>query len=82
MEIAQFLSASKIKKALQKLFIIWVLNKVKSEQFDKQLFLGGSHKENDAMGISFVNGLVSVESLLECIHEEADGRIFPMQTTQ
>ena len=68
MEIAQFLSASKNKTALQKLIIKWVLNKVKSEQFDKLLFLGGLHKENNAMCVNFVNGLVSVERLLECIH--------------
>ena len=74
-EIAQFLSAWKNKAALQKLFIKWVLNKVNSEQFDKPLFLGDSHKENDAMCVSSVNGLVSVERLLECTHKEADGRI-------
>ena len=75
-EIDQFWSVSKNKTALQELFIKWVLNKVKSEQFDKSLFLGGSHKENDAMCVSFVNGFVSVERLLECTHEEADDRIF------
>ena len=31
------------------LFTKWILNKVKSEQFDKPLYLGGSHKENYAM---------------------------------
>ena len=34
------------------------------------------HKENDAMCVSFVNGLVSVERLLECTHGEAENRIF------
>ena len=67
---------SKNKAALQQLFTKWVLNKVKSEQFDKPLFLGGSHKENNTMCVSFVNGLVSVERLLECTHEETDDRIF------
>ena len=43
---------------------------------NKLLFFGGSHKENDAICVSFVNGLVSVEMLLECTHEEAVGRIF------
>ena len=28
------------------------------------------------MCVNFVNGLVSVERLLECTHEEADDRIF------
>ena len=28
------------------------------------------------MYVSFVNGLVSVERLLECTHEDADDRIF------
>ena len=55
---------------------MWVLTKVKNEQFDKPLFLGGSHKENDGMCVSFVNGLISVERLLEWIHEKADDRIF------
>ena len=41
---------------LKQLFTKLVLNKVKSEQFDKSLFLGGSHKENGAMCVSFVNG--------------------------
>ena len=41
---------------LKQLFTKLVLNKVKSEQFDKLLFLGGSHKENGAMCVSFVNG--------------------------
>ena len=75
-EIDRFWFASKNKTALQQLFTKWVLNKVKSEQFDKSLFLGGSHKENDAMCVTFVNGFVSVERLLECTHEEADDRIF------
>ena len=76
MEIDRFWFVSKNKTALQQLFTNWVLNKVKSEQFDKPFFLGGSHKENHAMCFSFVNGLVSVERLLKCTHEEADDRIF------
>ena len=75
-EIDRFWSVSKYKTAIQQLFTNWVLNKVKSEQFDKSLFLGGSHKENNAMCVSFVNGLVSIERLLECIHEEADDQFF------
>ena len=63
-ETDQFWSASQNKTALEQLFTKWVLNKVKSEQFDKLLFLGGSHKQNDAMCVSFVSGLGSVESLL------------------
>ena len=42
-EIDRFWSVSKNKKAIQQLFTKWVLNKVKSEQFDKPLLLGGSH---------------------------------------
>ena len=76
-EIDWFWSVSKNKTALQQLFTKWVLDKIKSEQFDKTLFLGGSHKKNDAMSVSFVNGLVGVERLLECTHEEADDQIFP-----
>ena len=71
-EIDGFWSVSKKKAALQQLFTKWVLNKVKSEQLDKSLSLGGLHKGNDAMCVSFVNGLVSVERLLRCSHEEAD----------
>ena len=73
--IDRFWSVSKNKTALQQFFTKWVLNKVKSEQFDKPLFWGDSHKENNAMCVSFVNGLVSVERLLKCTHEEADDRI-------
>ena len=43
-EIDQYWSASQNKTALEQLFTKWLLNKVKSEQFDKPLFLGGSHK--------------------------------------
>ena len=75
-EIDRFWFVSKNKTALQQLFTNWVLNKVNSEQFDKPFFLGGSHKENHSMCVSFVNGLVSVERLLKCTHEEADDRIF------
>ena len=64
-EIDRLWSVSKNKTSLQQLFTKSVLNKVKSEQFEKPLFLSGSHKENDAMCISFVNGLVRVERLLE-----------------
>ena len=69
-------SVSKKKTALQQLFTKWVLNKVKSEQFDKPLFLGDFHKESDGICVSFVNWLVSVERLLECTHKEADDRFF------
>ena len=48
-EIDRFWSVSKNKTALQQLFTKWVLNKVKSEQPDKLLFLGGLHKENNVM---------------------------------
>ena len=41
-------------------------------EFYKPLFLGGLHKENDAMCDRFISGLVSVEKFLECTHEEAD----------
>ena len=74
-KIDWFWSVSKNKTALRQLFTNWVLNQVKSEQFQKPLFLGGCHKENDAMCVSFVNRLVSVESLLECTNGEADDRI-------
>ena len=82
MEIDLFSSVSKNKTALQQLFAKWVPNKVKFEQFDEPLFLGGSHKENNAMCVSFVNGLVSVKRLLECTLEEANNRNFSMHTTQ
>ena len=71
-EIDRFWSVSKNKTALQQLFTKWVLTKAKSEKFDKLLFFGSSHKEKDAMCVSFFNGLVSVERLLGCTHEEVD----------
>ena len=70
MVIDRFWSVSKNKTGLQQHFTKWVLNKVKSEQFDKPLFLGDLHKEHDAMYVSFISGLVSVERLIT--HEEAD----------
>ena len=70
MVIDRFWSVSKDKTGLQQHLKKWVLNKVKSEQFDKPLFLGGLHKEHDAMYVSFISGLVSVERLIT--HEEAD----------
>ena len=82
MEIDRFWSVSKNKTALQQLFTKWVLNNVKSEQFDKMLFLGGLHKENDAMCVSFVNRLVSIERLLEYTHKEAIDQFFSTQTMQ
>ena len=33
----------------QQLFTKWILNKIKSEKFDKPLFSSGSHKENHPM---------------------------------
>ena len=74
MEIDRFWSVSKNETVIQQIFTKWVLNKVKSEQFDKPLFLGGLHKEHDAMYVSFISGLVSVERLIT--HEEADDWIF------
>ena len=47
-EIDRFWPISKNKTALKQLFPKWIHNKVKSEQFDKLLLLGGSHKEKDA----------------------------------
>ena len=76
MEIDGFWSVSKKKTALQQLLTKWVLNKVKSEQLDKPSFLGGLRKGNGAMCVSFVNGLVSVERLLKCTHEDANDRFF------
>ena len=72
MEIDRFWSVSKNKTALQQLFTKWVLTKAKHEKFDKLLFFGSSHKEKDAMCVGFFNGLVSVERLLGCTHEEVD----------
>ena len=56
LEIDRIWTVSKNKKAMQRLFTKWILNKVESEKFDKQLFLGGLHKENDVMCVSFVIG--------------------------
>ena len=76
MEIDRSWSVSKNKTALKQLFTKWILKNVKSKQFDKPLFLSGSHKEKVAICVSLVNGLASVERLLECTLDEADDRIF------
>ena len=63
-EIDWLWSVSKNKIALQQLFTKRVLNKIKSEQFDKPLFLCGSHKENDAMDL--VEVLPAINALTGC----------------
>ena len=75
-ETERFWSLSANKTALQQLFIQWILKQVKHSNFDKVLYLGGSHKENDAICLSHTNGLITKERLLQCYHEEADDRIF------
>ena len=75
-ELDRFWPVSKNKIALQQLFTQWTLKKVKSENFEKLLFLVGSHKEGDTMCYSLINGFVTEERLLECTHEEANDRIF------
>ena len=81
-EIDRFWSVSKNKTALQLFTQSGYSARLKVNNWIKPLFLGGSHKENDAMCVSFVSGLVSVEKLLEFTREEDDNRIFSMQTTQ
>ena len=68
------------KRRLQQFFTQWILQKCQDENFDKTLFLGGSHKESDTICYSLIDGLVNKEKLLKCMHEEADDRIFFMQT--
>ena len=46
-EIDRFWPVSKNKTVLPQLLTKWALRKVESENFDKALFLGGSHEEND-----------------------------------
>ena len=74
-EMERFWSLSANKTALQQLFIQWILVKTKQTNFDKVLYLGGSHKENDAICLSYTNGSITKERLLQCYHEEADDRI-------
>ena len=69
-EIDRLWSVSNNRSARQQLFTKWILKNVKSEQFDELLFLGGSHKENDARCVSLVTGLVSVERITEYTHKE------------
>ena len=75
-DIDRFWPVAKNKVALQQLFTKWTIEKVYREDFGKSLFLGGSHKESDAMCYSIINSSVNTERLLECSHEEADDRIF------
>ena len=42
---------------------------------NKQIFLGGSHREGDTLCFSVCNGAVTAERLLHCSYEEADDRI-------
>ena len=43
--------------------------------FDKQIFLGGSHKEDETRCFSLCNRTVKAEPLLKRTHEEADDRV-------
>ena len=63
------------KMALQQNFIVWALKKAESDHFDKKLYFGGCHEDNSDMCLSYVNGSVQKERLLECTHEEADDRV-------
>ena len=75
-EIDKFWSISKNKANLQKLFIEWVLENSCDEEFNRELFLGGSDRNNDFMCYSQINGNIKEERLLKFYHEEADDRIF------
>ena len=72
----RFWALSTNKTSLQQHFIKWVVKKLETENFDKHLFLGGSHEENPDICMSFSGGSFTRERLLTCTHEEADDRIF------
>ena len=66
-EIDRSWSVSKNKRGLQQLFTKWILTKVKSEQLDKPLFLGGLHKENHAIAVFILRLFKPVRGCLESI---------------
>ena len=74
-EMDRFWSLPDNKTALQQTFIDWALRKAVTDKLEKKLYLGGSHKENSDMCISFINGAIKEERLLQCTHEEADDRL-------
>ena len=74
-EFDRFWPLSKTKLQYQK-FSAWIIENLDGENFEKQLFLGGSQKEDKNACLSFSNGLAKVERLLQCSHEEADDRLF------
>ena len=67
----KFWALTENKVSLQQIFIDWITQ----TKFDTTIFLGGSHKSNEEMCISIVDGLTTTERLLKCSHEEADDRI-------
>ena len=71
----KFWSLSKNKTSLQQLFIKWVVTKC-HKNFDKDVFLGGAHKDDPDQCISIKCSTISDERLLRCSHEEADDRLF------
>ena len=71
-EIDRFWPVSKNKVALQQAFIQWIIAELDNTDFDKQIFLGGSHKEGETRCFSLCNGTAKDEPLLKCTHEEAD----------
>ena len=63
-DIDRFWPVAKNKIALQQLFTKWTIEKVEREDFGKSLFLGGSHKESDAMCYSIINSSVDINRCL------------------
>ena len=63
-EFDRFWPLSKNKTALQQQFSAWIIENLDGENFEKQLFLGGSQKEDKNTCLSFSNGLAKVERLL------------------
>ena len=74
-EIDRFWVLPHNKMALQQNFIVWALETAKIENYEKELYLGGCHEENSDMCVSYINGSVQRERLLECTHDEADDRL-------
>lgn len=75
-EMDKFWGISKNKVALQQIFIQFITEEICNNNFEKELFLGGSHKQGHMKCYSVLNGVFQEQRLLECYHEEADDRIF------
>ena len=71
-DMDKFWSLNENKVNFQQFFIKWVKETYSNSE---SVYLGGSHVDNMTSCVLLSNGLITLERLLKCDHEEADDRI-------